>query len=78
MTDTQILNFKGVKIHAQFMELNHVDFLDFQGLPGAIGSDVRYVRISFIDGKVGTMSLNEFKENLSETPFKLRPARNHS
>lgn len=78
MIGNQILTLEGVKNHAQSMELNCVEFLDLQGESGARGTDVKYVRLSFIDGKLCTMSRNEFVENLSTTRFKMRPPRNDS
>lgn len=78
MTSSQILTLEGVKAHAQSMELNRLHFLDSQGIAGAEGDEVEYIRVTFIDGKLCTMSRKEFVDNLSDTTFKLRPSRNDS
>ena len=78
MTGNQILTLEGVKTHAQNMELNSLQFLDSQGVSGAEGDEVEYIRVTFIDGKLCTLSRQSFVDNLSDTIFKLRPRRNDS
>ena len=78
MTGNQILTLEGVKTHAQNMELNRLQFLDAQGISGAEGDEVEYIRVTFIDGKLCTLPRQVFVDNLSDTFFKLRPRRNDS
>lgn len=78
MVGDQVLTLEGVKVHAQDMELFAISFLNSDGWPGALGGDVEYVRVVFIDGKLRTMLVEEFKDNFSETLFKVCPARYNS
>lgn len=78
MIENQILTIKGVVAHAAIMELGQVEFLNIKGHHGAQGSEVKYIRLVFIDGKQCTMSHQEFKNNLGDVTFKLRPMFNDS
>lgn len=78
MVKNQVLTIEGVIAHAAIMELGEVEFLDIQGRPGARGSEVKFIRLVFIDGKQCTMSHKEFKSSLGGVTFKLRPTVNDS
>lgn len=78
MVENQILTVEDAIAHAAIMELGEVEFLNIRGRHGARGSEVKYVRLIFIDGKMCTMSHKDFMNEMSDVSFKLRPMVNNS
>lgn len=78
MVENQILTIEGAIAHAGIMELGEIEFLNIKGHYGARGSEVKYIRLIFIDGKKCTMSHKQFMDKMSDVTFRLRPLSNNS
>lgn len=66
-----------VREYAKHTELAAADFLDKDGRIAAKLSQVRKLRLRFIDGKEALLDTAEF-DTLLDVQFKLRPSRDHA